>query len=141
MQRDICCWLAVGGMLAGWQQDLQYLVYRSTAGRWAARRRSVFAGRLVTIKGTVVRASNIRPLVTDLDFLCSKCGEVATERLVDGIYQPPTSCRGDGCRGRTFLPQRKSAKTVDWQKLRIQVSSHTHSSPRPGGGKHATSVL
>jgi len=79
----------------------------------------------VTIRGTVVRASSIRPLVTQLNFLCPKCGEVSTQQLVDGVYQPPASCGGDGCRGRTFLPQRKSAKTIDWQKLRIQVQFHT----------------
>ena len=79
------------------------------------------AGRLVTIRGTVVRASTIKPLVTDLDFACSKCGELVSQRLEDGIYQPPTSCDGGGCRSRTFIPQRKTAKTIDWQKLRLQV--------------------
>jgi hypothetical protein len=116
------------GLLAGQQQECPTQFPGIPVWCMVSRRQNASAGRLVTIRGTVVRASNVKPLVTHLDFLCSKCGEMTSQQLVDGIYQPPTSCKGDGCRGRTFLPHRKSAKTMDWQKLRIQVLSHTHRS-------------
>ena len=79
------------------------------------------AGKLVTIKGTVVRASGIKPMITELDFQCLKCGCSTAVRFADGIYAPPTTCSADGCRGRSFLPQRSTAKAVDWQKLRLQA--------------------
>lgn len=75
----------------------------------------------MTIKGTVVRASSIKPLITEMDFSCPKCGAQMTSKFPDGLYKPPTSCEGDGCRSRTFLPDRSLAKAVDWQKLRVQV--------------------
>lgn len=81
------------------------------------------AGKLVTVSGTVVRASNVAPLVVELDFVCEKCGESTRAKLLDGAYCPPAACDTDGCRGRTFQPDRKSARGVDWQKLRIQVRS------------------
>jgi hypothetical protein len=138
---NVVCRHAISSMC--WRQKLRSTNFLQNLIVAGCKTASVYVGRLVTIRGTVVRASNIKPLVTDLDFLCSKCGEMATERLVDGIYQPPTSCRGDGCRSRTFLPQRKSAKTIDWQKLRIQVSSHSHHFPSSlaVGDTHATLTL
>lgn len=33
------------------------------------------------------------------------------------------SCDGDGCRSRTFEPQRSAAVAVDFQKLRLQARS------------------
>lgn len=79
----------------------------------------------MTIKGTVVRASHVKPLVTDLDFTCGKCGESTSVKLIDGVYKPPTSCSGDGCRGKTFVAERATARSIDWQKLRIQAR-HLH---------------
>ena len=78
-------------------------------------------GKLVTLKGTVVRASTVKPLVRKLDFSCPKCGCTFTEELQDGIFKPPNACRGDGCRAKYFLPQKGSAETLDWQKIRLQV--------------------
>ena len=83
----------------------------------------VDAGKLVTIKGTVVRASGIKPMITELDFLCLKCSCSTDVRFADGIYAPPAACSADGCRGRSFLPQRSTAKAIDWQKLRLQACS------------------
>ncbi len=80
------------------------------------------AGKLVTICGTVVRAGGIKPLVTHLDFLCPKCGCCFTEELQDGIFKTPTACRGDGCRAKYFVPQKGSARSIDWQKIRVQAS-------------------
>lgn len=79
------------------------------------------AGKLVTLKGTIVRASSMKPLVRRLDFLCPKCGCEFTEELLDGFLRIPSTCQGDGCRGKYFLPQKSSAVTVDWQKIRLQV--------------------
>ena len=44
-------------------------------------------------------------------------------RFSDGIYTPPTGCNLDGCRSKSFTPQKKTALSIDWQKIRIQVCS------------------
>ena len=83
--------------------------------------RFIAAGKLVTLRGTVVRASGIKPLVRRLGFLCPKCGCEFTEDFQDGFYKLPSACQGDGCRGKYFLPQKSTVRTVDWQKIRLQV--------------------
>lgn len=54
------------------------------------------AGKLVTLRGTVVRMSLARPLVTQMDFMCGKCGAKATCAFEDGQFTPPTRCAGSG---------------------------------------------
>ena len=46
-------------------------------------------GRLVSIRGTVLRVSGIRPLVLQIDFACSKCGTTMTCPFPDGKFTPP----------------------------------------------------
>lgn len=70
------------------------------------------AGRLATIRGTVVRMSHIRPLIVEMDFSCQKCFAAQHAVFPDGRFTPPTRCVGDGCRGRTFVPDRATAKWV-----------------------------
>ena len=80
------------------------------------------AGKLATIKGTVVRMSPIRPLITGMAFTCSKCGGEVYLKFKEGIYATPTSCGLEGCRSKAFTAKRSSATSMDWQKLRVQVT-------------------
>ncbi|KNC52686.1 DNA-dependent DNA helicase and ATPase [Thecamonas trahens ATCC 50062] len=82
--------------------------------------KSHYIGRLVSVRGTVVRTSAIKPLVVSMDFVCTKCDGVIGMDFVDGKYSPPLSCGLDGCKSKTFEADRASALTVDWQKVRIQ---------------------
>ncbi|RVE63312.1 hypothetical protein OJAV_G00153850 [Oryzias javanicus] len=84
-------------------------------------RASVF-GRLVCVKGTVVRVSNIRPLCTRMAFRCQTCSSTMSLPLQHGKYATPTKCIQPGCRSRTFTPLRSSALTltVDWQIIKVQ---------------------
>ncbi|KAI8465449.1 MAG: MCM2/3/5 family-domain-containing protein [Monoraphidium minutum] len=77
-------------------------------------------GRLVTIRGTVVRMSHIRPLIVEMGFTCVKCGAEQHAAFPDGRFAPPTRCAANGCRSRTFTPDRPTAKCIDWQKIRVQ---------------------
>lgn len=52
-------------------------------------RASVF-GRLVCVKGTVVRVSNIRPLCTRMAFRCLGCSHTQSLPLQHGKYATPT---------------------------------------------------
>ncbi|XP_038127120.1 DNA helicase MCM8 [Cyprinodon tularosa] len=84
-------------------------------------RASVF-GRLVCVRGTVVRVSSIRPQCTRMAFKCQICGGTLTIPLQHGKYATPSKCSQPGCRARTFIPLRSSpfTKTVDWQIIKVQ---------------------
>ncbi|KAL6610353.1 hypothetical protein ACP70R_040322 [Stipagrostis hirtigluma subsp. patula] len=76
--------------------------------------------KLVTVRGTVVKLSTVKPLVLQLDFRCMKCAKKITRVFCDGKFSPPTSCILQGCKSRTFTPERSTAKLIDFQKIRIQ---------------------
>uniref|UniRef100_A0A3B5M1T6 DNA helicase MCM8 n=1 Tax=Xiphophorus couchianus TaxID=32473 RepID=A0A3B5M1T6_9TELE len=84
-------------------------------------RASVF-GRMVCVRGTVVRVSNIRPQCTRMAFKCQTCASILTLPLQHGKYATPTKCIQPGCRTRSFIPLRSSpsTKTVDWQIIKVQ---------------------
>ncbi|XP_028458948.1 DNA helicase MCM8, partial [Perca flavescens] len=84
-------------------------------------RASVF-GRLVCVRGTVVRVSNIRPLCTRMAFRCLGCMHTQSLPLQHGKYATPTKCIQPDCRSRTFAPSRNSpfTHTVDWQIIKVQ---------------------
>ncbi|XP_056250724.1 DNA helicase MCM8 [Seriola aureovittata] len=84
-------------------------------------RASVF-GRLVCVKGTVVRVSNIRPFCTRMAFRCLGCSHTQSLPLQHGKYATPTKCIQPDCRSRSFTPSRSSplTHTVDWQIIKVQ---------------------
>ncbi|GFO02710.1 DNA helicase mcm8-like [Plakobranchus ocellatus] len=65
-------------------------------------------GKFVTVKGTVVRVGNIKPLCTVMAFKCASCSHI--------------QCPNNECRGRTFFPCRSDSQTqtIDWQTIRVQ---------------------
>ncbi|KAL6060948.1 DNA replication licensing factor mcm8 [Balamuthia mandrillaris] len=81
--------------------------------------------KFVSVQGTVVRVGNVKPLVVQLDFMCTRCDAVITVPLSDGKYDPPTKCSTGNCRSKGFEPIRPTAITVDWQKIRIQEYMHS----------------
>ncbi|KAG8085875.1 hypothetical protein GUJ93_ZPchr0010g9372 [Zizania palustris] len=79
--------------------------------------------KLVTVRGTVLKVSTVKPLVLQLNFQCLKCGTKFPRVFCDGKFSPPVSCSIQGCKSRTFIPMRSSAKLMDFQKIRIQEIS------------------
>ncbi|KAK7080663.1 DNA replication licensing factor mcm8 [Halocaridina rubra] len=81
-----------------------------------------YYGKLVSVKGTVVRVSSIKPLCTRLAFTCLGCGTVQGLAQTEGRYTVPTSCQAQHCKSRSFTPDRSQnlTQTVDWQSFRIQ---------------------
>ncbi|XP_067368767.1 DNA helicase MCM8 isoform X1 [Channa argus] len=84
-------------------------------------RASVF-GRLVCVRGTVVRVSNIRPFCSRMAFRCLTCSHTQSLPLQHGKYATPTKCIQPDCRSRSFTPSRSSplTHTVDWQIIKVQ---------------------
>ncbi|CAD6271896.1 unnamed protein product [Miscanthus lutarioriparius] len=90
------------------------------------------AEKLITVHGTVLKVSPVKPLVQQLEFRCMKCGKKIPRMFCDGKFSPPMSCIIQGCKSRSFIPDRSSAQLVDFQKIRIQelASADNHEEGR-----------
>ncbi|KAI5054214.1 hypothetical protein GOP47_0030893, partial [Adiantum capillus-veneris] len=88
--------------------------------------KAAYVGRLISVRGTVVRMSVVKPLVVEMRFSCLKCGHAMEKQFLDGRYSPPASCGMHGCKSKTFQPNRTLVKTINFQKLRIQELSEAH---------------
>jgi DNA helicase MCM8 len=81
-----------------------------------------FVEKLITVHGTVLKVSPVKPLVQQLEFRCMKCGKEIHRMFCDGKFSPPMSCIMQGCKSRSFIPDRSSAQLVDFQKIRQGTS-------------------
>ncbi|KAK4396318.1 putative DNA helicase MCM8 [Sesamum angolense] len=75
--------------------------------------------RLVSVRGTVIKVSTVRPLVIQMSFSCAKCGTTITCDFPDGKFSPPTKCEMQACKSRNFNPIRSTARPIDFQKIRM----------------------
>ena len=87
--------------------------------------RTNLAHRFVTLRGHVTRARPKRLRAVRADFACGRCGEQFAHHFLGGRYEVPTRCpaaaaAGSGCRSRTFVLLRPTARYVDVQELRLQ---------------------
>ena len=84
--------------------------------------KSFYIEKFVALGGTVIRMGSVKPIVVSLEFECIQCNARQNLYLPEGRYLPPTSCPTPSCRAKIFQPIRNTAKTEDWQTLRIQES-------------------
>ncbi|XP_054257104.1 DNA helicase MCM8-like isoform X2 [Macrosteles quadrilineatus] len=79
-------------------------------------------GKLVCVRGTIIRVSNMKLLCTWLGFQCNTCGSVQTVKQQEGLYTQPTVCGSPTCRVRSFTPLCSSSltQTLNWQTVRLQ---------------------
>jgi DNA helicase MCM8 len=80
----------------------------------------LFKGKFVSIRGTVVRVGNIKPMVSQMDFQCVRCGVIFTCYFQDGKFKNPIKCPGSNCKNKIFEPIYSTSRTADWQRIRIQ---------------------
>jgi len=98
--------------------------------------KSNVVGKLVSIKGTVVRVGVAKSVLREMKFACTKCGASVTASFADGMFTPPTRCSINECRGRTFNPIRSTAVSAEWQKIRFARSiDHGYVFPLSTGSK------
>lgn len=76
------------------------------------------ADKLVSVRGSVVKVSTVKPFVVQMDFDCVKCKTSITRMFPDGKFSPPLKCDLTGCKSKTFIPNRSTAQTIDFQKIR-----------------------
>ncbi|KAJ2552588.1 DNA replication licensing factor mcm8 [Coemansia sp. RSA 1933] len=85
--------------------------------------KSSLVGKLVTVRGTIVRTSPIKPLLVQAQFICQRCGASQLIKIVEGKYETPTKCQTQGCKSRLFDVDRRvgsATRSGDWQQVRIQ---------------------
>ncbi|CAE7318187.1 Mcm8 [Symbiodinium natans] len=81
--------------------------------------RSDLIDRYVGLKGSIVRAASIAPLITDVSFTCSRCNSEVRVSAVEGRFQYPSSCPKK-CRFARFSANRDKCQAIDWQRIRLQ---------------------
>eukprot|EP00405_Crypthecodinium_cohnii_P020652 CAMPEP_0206473818 /NCGR_PEP_ID=MMETSP0324_2-20121206/33112_1 /ASSEMBLY_ACC=CAM_ASM_000836 /TAXON_ID=2866 /ORGANISM="Crypthecodinium cohnii, Strain Seligo" /LENGTH=819 /DNA_ID=CAMNT_0053948861 /DNA_START=29 /DNA_END=2488 /DNA_ORIENTATION=- len=81
-------------------------------------------GRMMTISGTVIRTSDIKPELLVGSFSCNECNRVVTGVEQQFKYTLPQLCPDPRCGNRsnwTLLEfDKKGTRFGDWQRLRLQ---------------------
>jgi len=78
-------------------------------------------GKLVMLEGIVIRATNVRPLVTNAIFRCKRCNDTIPIPQTGNFLAFPYKCTNPACRGSKsfeFVPE--ESEFVDSQEIRIQ---------------------
>ncbi|CAF4793633.1 unnamed protein product [Pieris macdunnoughi] len=92
-----------------------------------------YFGKLVTIKGTVIRVGSVGLMCTSMAFECTSCHGVQAVMQPQGVFTAPNFCQS--CRsGHKFEPLQSSpfTNTTDWQVAKIQeIQSHSLSGTIP----------
>jgi DNA replicative helicase MCM subunit Mcm2 (Cdc46/Mcm family) len=91
-------------------------------------------GKLITVKGHVVKARPKRLRVAIADFICGKCGACVIHSFDRGRFSVPTKCTTQNCKSRSFTMNRTMAHYINVQELRLQEAqeeSTAHSGRTP----------
>lgn len=84
--------------------------------------KSELVERYVGLRGTVVRAAAIVPIVKELHFTCGGCGGEVVLPACEGRFQYPKICPGK-CRFARFTVERDRCTAMDFQRIRLQEDS------------------
>lgn len=91
-------------------------------------------GKLLSISGTVTRTSEVRPELAMGTFICESCNSICSDIEQTFKYTEPAVCPNPICGNRIgWRLDIKRSTFVDWQKVKLQESSHeipTGSMPR-----------
>jgi len=83
--------------------------------------KSNIIGHYIAIKGIILKTSPVKLLTKSMKFLCIECRKSFIKRFIDGIYLPPSSCENaPKCKSRVFQPEKSSANTILYQRIKLQ---------------------
>ena len=81
-------------------------------------------GKLVTIRGIVIRAIEVRPLVRIATYICQQCSEEHYQSVTGSSFNPLTQCSGKECklnkRGGRLAMLTRGSKFIKFQEVRVQ---------------------
>lgn len=86
-----------------------------------------YIGKLVTIRGVVTRATEVKPLMIVATYTCDHCGAETYQPVNSMSFMPIVMCPSEDCRvnksgGRLYL-QSRGSKFIKFQELKIQEQS------------------
>ncbi|XP_053212139.1 DNA replication licensing factor mcm7-like [Panonychus citri] len=84
-------------------------------------------GKLVTVKGIVVRTTDVKPMITVATYTCDKCGNEAYQPINSYVYIPMDRCPSVECRtnksgGKLFF-QTRASRFIKFQEIKVQEHS------------------
>ncbi|XP_005104285.1 DNA replication licensing factor mcm7 isoform X2 [Aplysia californica] len=84
-------------------------------------------GKLVTVKGIVTRATEVKPMMTVATYTCDTCGNETYQPITSTAFMPLLMCPSQVCTtnrsgGRLYL-QTRGSKFVKFQEVKIQEHS------------------
>ncbi|XP_059099226.1 DNA replication licensing factor mcm7-like [Tigriopus californicus] len=84
-------------------------------------------GKLVTVKGVVTRATEVKPMMQVATYTCDQCGAETYQPIGATAFMPLIMCPAEDCRvnksgGRLYL-QTRGSKFIKFQELKIQEHS------------------
>ncbi len=84
-------------------------------------------GRLVHVRGIVVRATEVKPMLQVATYTCDQCGSETYQPVASTAFMPLLMCPADDCRvnksgGRLHL-QTRGSKFVKFQEIKVQEHS------------------
>jgi len=81
--------------------------------------KSAFIDRYIGLRGSIVRAATVAPLITEASFTCSRCNAEFMVALCEGRFEYPSSCPSK-CRFARFTVNKSKSNAIDWQRIRLQ---------------------
>ncbi len=85
--------------------------------------RSVHIDKLIYVKGIIIRASDVRPQITQAVFECPLCGNIMQEEQATKKLNPPNLCSNPNCKNnRNFRVITDESEFIDYQLITIQES-------------------
>lgn len=84
-------------------------------------------GELVTVRGVVTRATEVKPMMVVATYTCDQCGAETYQPIASTSFMPLALCPSRDCQtnksgGRLYL-QSRGSKFVKFQELKIQEHS------------------
>ncbi len=85
--------------------------------------RSAHIDKLIYVKGIIIRASDVRPQITQAVFECPLCGNIMQEDQISRKLTPPNLCSNPNCKNnRNFRVITDESVFIDYQLITIQES-------------------
>ena len=84
-------------------------------------------GKLVNVKGVVIRATEVKPMLQVATYTCDRCGAETYQPIYSASFMPIEMCQSQDCQvnksgGRLCL-QTRGSKFVKFQEIKIQEHS------------------
>ena len=77
-------------------------------------------GKITSVSGMVVRASEVKPLAKELTFVCPDGHQTKVMHLKGMSVSAPAVCDDKGCKHREFELKPEESRFIDFQILRLQ---------------------